>query len=284
MQKPLTQLPTGNQPANASSRSSSWRGWLLAVGMAVSLSGTVLAGSVRANTPDQAPAPLQEMLSQVDAAANSRDLQKVMQYYSPNFTNTDGLNRRSLEQALTQLWKRYPDLKYKTELKSWKAEGNSFVIETVTQLTGTQQSENRQLKLISSLRSQQRLDNQQISRQEILAEQSQITSGQKPPTVKLTIPEQVNVGEEFSFDAVVQEPLGDGLLLGAALEEPVRADGLINPTTTDLELLSAGGIFKVGRAPKTPESRWLSAVVVRQDGMTLVTQRLRVVNRQGGRR
>ncbi|MGA7936296.1 MAG: nuclear transport factor 2 family protein, partial [Kovacikia sp.] len=118
---------------------------------------------------------------------------------------------------------------------------------------------------------------QKIVQQEILAEKSQITSGKNPPTVLLNVPEQVKPGQQFNFDAIVQEPLGNDVLLGSALEEPVKPDGFINPTTADLEVLSAGGIYKVGRAPATPESRWLSAVLVRQDGMTLVTQRMNVV-------
>jgi hypothetical protein len=97
--------------------------------------------------------------------------------------------------------------------------------------------------------------------------------------VKLNLPEQVTTGQSFSFDAIVQEPQGNDLLLGPAVEEPVKFNGLIKPTTLDLELLSAGGIFKMGRAPATATNRWISAVLVRQDGMTMITQRLRVVDR-----
>lgn len=61
------------------------------------------------------------------------------------------------------------------------------------------------------------------------------------------------------------------------MEEPVQADKYLNPTPVDLELLSSGGLFKVGRAPSTPGSQWLSAVIMRGDGMTMVTQRVQVV-------
>jgi hypothetical protein len=94
--------------------------------------------------------------------------------------------------------------------------------------------------------------------------------------VKIDAPEQVKPGQEFVFDAIVQEPLGENILLGAAIEEPVQASGLLKPTTVNLDLLPAGGIFKMGKASQKPESRWLSAVLVRFDGMTMVTQRLRV--------
>jgi hypothetical protein len=93
------------------------------------------------------------------------------------------------------------------------------------------------------------------------------------------LPEQVTIGRSYSFDAIVQEPLGDRLLLGAALEEPITPAGYINPAPLDLELLSSGGLFKTGRAPLRPENRWVSAVVIRDDGTTAVTQRMRVVGR-----
>lgn len=232
-----------------------------------------------AASPDSAPAPVKAALSQIDTAVNGRNLQGVLQFYAPNFASSDGLTRQTLEQSLTQLWKRYPNIQYRTELKSWRNEGAGIVTETVTTITGNQKVGDRELKLESTLRSRQRMENQRIVRQEILAERSQITSGAKPPSVKINLPEQVRTGQEFAFDVIVQEPLGNSLLLGSALEEAVRPAGYLNPTTTDLELLSAGGLFKVGRAPSTPGNRWISAVLVRDDGMTFITQRLRVVSR-----
>jgi hypothetical protein len=242
-------------------------------------SSVLCANRVHAEPPETAPSPLKETLAAIDKAASSHNVQAVLAFYSPNFTHSDGLTRQALEQALTQLWRRYPNLTYRTELKAWKAEGSGFMAETTTHVTGAQKVGDRELKIDSTLQSQQQFENQKIVRQEILAERSQITSGTNPPNVKLNLPEQVNVGQEFSFDAVVQEPLGNDLLLGTALEEPVKADGFVTPTTVDLELLSAGGIFKVGRAPLTADNRWISAVLVRQDGMTMITQRLRIVSR-----
>ncbi|MBW4474266.1 MAG: nuclear transport factor 2 family protein [Stenomitos rutilans HA7619-LM2] len=251
----------------------------MALGLAMTVSSALQANRVNAEPPETAPAPLKETLAAIDKAASNHNVQSVLAFYSPNFTHSDGLTRQTLEQALTQLWKRYPNLTYQTELKNWKAEGGGFTAETVTHVTGTQKVGDRELKIDSTLQAQQQFENQKIVRQNILAERSQITSGTNPPNVKLTLPEQVTTGQEFSFDAVVQEPLGNDLLLGTALEEPVKADGFVNPTTLDLELLSAGGIFKVGRAPLTADNRWISAVLVRHDGMTMITQRLRIVNR-----
>ncbi|HEY9845599.1 MAG TPA: hypothetical protein V6D03_05315, partial [Candidatus Caenarcaniphilales bacterium] len=122
------------------------------------------------------------------------------------------------------------------------------------------------------------LDNQKITRQEILAEHSELTSGAKPPVVELNLPKQVKVGQDYSFDAIVKEPLGESLLLGAALEEPISPKNYLSQAQIKLEALPAGGIFKLGKAPAQASNQWISAVLVREDGMTLISQRLQVVN------
>ena len=230
-----------------------------------------------AATPETAPAPLKQALTQIDAAANRKNLQAVLQFYSPNFVHSDGLNRRLLEQALTQLWRQYPNLIYRTELKSWQPDGRGIRAETVTYISGTQTVNGQSLKLDSTLQSRQQFEGQTIVQQDVLAETSKVMSGENPPNVRVSLPAQVRVGEPFSFDAIVQDPLDRDLLLGSALEEPVKPIGYLTPTTVNLELLASGGIFKVGRASNTPGSRWISAVLVRYGGTTMVTQRLRIV-------
>jgi len=237
------------------------------------------ATATKAEDPATAPPQLKELLAQIDAAANRRDVEGVMQFYSQDFKHSDGLTHAQMEDALKQLWERYPQLTYRTELQSWENQGDGIVAETVTTVTGTQPKDGTMMKLESMLRSRQRYENQQIVSSEILAERSQLTSGVNPPQLQVILPEQVRIGQSFNFDAIVQEPLGDNLLLGTALEEPINGDRYSQPSDFDLELLSAGGIFKVGRAPLTPQDRWISAVLIRGDGMTMITRRLNIVER-----
>jgi hypothetical protein len=231
-----------------------------------------------ANTPETAPPELKRAIAQMDNAANAKNMQSVLQLYSPSFRHEDGLNRQMLEQSLTRLWKQYPNLTYRTELKSWQVLQNGTQAETITYITGTQISNGQELKLTSILQARHRFQNQRIVEQSVLSERNLITTGDKPPTVTLSLPNQVKTGQEFNFDAIVQEPLESDLLLGAVLEEPVNVNGYLKTPTMDLEPLSSGGIFKVGRASKMPTSQWISAVLVRHGGMTMVTQRLRVVD------
>jgi len=256
-----------------------WQTWSLTAS-AATLSWVIgIAAPLSAQNPTAAPEPLKVLLTGIDTAANQQNVKSVVDFYSPNFTHSDGLNRQTLQESLSTLWKRYPNLNYRTELKSWKREGNAIVADTVTYITGVKKEGDREFKLDAQLESRQRVENQKIVNQEVLQERSQITSGTNPPTLKISLPEQVRSGQEFTFDAIVQEPLGDDLLMGAALEEPIKPEGFLNVTTANLEPLNSGGIFKVGKAPTNAVPHWLSAVIVRHDGITMVTQRLRVQGR-----
>lgn len=235
--------------------------------------------SARASTAQTAPPEIKNILSQIDTAANKRDIKSVMQFYSANFMHGDGLSRQNMEKALTAFWSRYPNLRYNTQLQSWKAEGNAIVAETVTNITGAPVAGGDSLVFNATIRSRQRMTGKQITRQEIISELTQISSGSKPPSVEIRLPQQVKVGQQYSFDAIVQEPLGEDYLLGTALEEQILPEKYLRPTPVNLELLSSGGLFKVGRAPNSPGSQWVSAVIMRGEGMTMVTQRMQVVKK-----
>ena len=236
----------------------------------------------RASQPENTPSTLTKLLTQMDTAANQGNVKAVMQFYSPTFTHGDGLNRKGMEQALTGLWKRYPKLRYTTKLESWKSEGNTIIAETITSISGLPVSgniSNNNLTLQSTIKSRQKVTGSKIVRQDILSERTQLTAGSTPPQVEIKLPQQVKVGEKYSFDAIVQEPLGEDFLLGAAMEEPIQVNKLLNPTTANLEFLSVGGLFKIGRAPFSPGTQWVSAVIRRGEDMTIITQRLQVVKK-----
>lgn len=252
----------------------------LVFGIVLTGMGVVYAQTEPSEPTESAPSELTDTITQIDAAANQRNLDGVMQFFSPTFVHTDGLNQSQLEDAIEALWERYPQLTYETKLDNWQRDGEAIAFETTTTITGTQTLNDRDFTLTSTVRSRQRLENGQIIRQEILAEQSRLTSGEAPPTVEMQLPEQVVIGRDFNFDAIVQEPLGTRLLLGAAVEEPITANSYFTSTPIELEPLSAGGLFKVGRAPALPDSRWISAIIIREDGITLETRRVRVVGRE----
>lgn len=233
----------------------------------------------QASAPTNAPPQLKNLLTQIDTAANQRNVKAVMQFYSPSFKHGDGLNYQTMEQALNALWKQYPQLRYSTQLQSWKLQGNVIIADTVTKITSLPSPNNNNMALSATITSRQQVSGGKILRQDILSERTQVTSGSKPPQIDFKLPQQVTIGQQYNFDAIVQEPLGEDYILGTALEEPIQANKYLSPTPVDLQLLSSGGLFKIGKAPMTPGSQWVSAVIMRGDGMTMITQRMQVVKK-----
>ncbi len=226
------------------------------------------------------PAELSNVVYALDQAASKQDIDTVMKYYAPTFNHSDGLNRDRYKQTLSELWQRYKNISYRTEISKWEQQGDLITAETVTMVQGVKGAENDNFKLEARLISTQTYKNingqLQVVSQQVLAEQSSLSAGDAPPPVKLKAPELIGVGRQYVLDAIVTEPLGTSLLLGAALEEPVEAKNYLNDNTIDLRPLRAGGVFKIGQAPFSSGDRWISVVLVRESGITIASQRLRV--------
>ncbi len=237
-----------------------------------------LAASVATASVAQAQTPpdIMTFVQQLDQAASQEDLLQVLEAYSETLSHGDGLTRDDLEAALIQFWEQYDNLVYETNVDSWERTGTGYSTETTTTITGTREMGDQALLLTAELTAQQDIVNGQIISQNILSESSSVTAGNNPPELKVNLPEQVDTGESFYFDAIVVEPLGERLLLGTAVEEIVSSAGYVALPEIEFELLTSGGLFKVGQAPATPGQRWLSAVVVRDDGIVGTTRRLQV--------
>lgn len=234
--------------------------------------------SARADTATiAAPAALKAILTDIDAAANGRKLPELSRYYSPNFSTSDGLNKTAWQQSLGQFWQSYTNLKYATTLDSWQGQGNNYTANTTTKITGVQNLEGRIFNLQATIQSRQKIVGGQIVEQQILRERTQLSSGTKPPTIELNLPEKLKTNAEYNLDAIVTEPLGEDILMGTTIEQPVSAQSYGKQPTYKLELLTAGGLFKIARAPGKSGDYWFSTVFIRPAGMTTLTQRVRVV-------
>ena len=231
---------------------------------------------VRAETANTVPDELAKIVNKIETAANEQDLDRLMKYYDADFTNEDGLTADAVKTALAKMWSNYPQLNYETKINSWSKKGDELVAETVTKIVGLQKNQGETIRLESNLKSRQYFRDQKLVRQEILSEQTKVSKGDRPPQIKVNLPETVKVGEKYNFDTIVTEPLEGSILLGAALEERTGTNLYLRPSTLELEPLSAGGIFKVVTAPRLSDNHWLSAIIVRGDGMTMVTQRVRI--------
>ncbi|MGB8702351.1 MAG: nuclear transport factor 2 family protein [Thermosynechococcaceae cyanobacterium] len=255
-------------------------GWQLPLRAATPIatpSSPTTATPAPANTA--APPPvLLEFVKNLDAAASRKDLGAAMQYFSANLTHSDGLDNKTYSEALKAFWQNTPSVQYQTQIDSWQLQGpNQYLMETTTTIRGVQKAAERDMTLESTVRSRTTIIDQKITNQTILSEQTRLSAGDKAPNVQINLPEQVTVGQSFNFDAIVKDPLGEDLLLGAALEESVTPDRYLQPAAVTLEPLSAGGLFKIGKAPQQPGRKWISAILIQSSGMAIVSQRLNVV-------
>lgn len=237
---------------------------------------TGMGSTARAQNQGNPPPELIQAIADIEDAANSRDLEDLLASHSKNFTNTDGLTYASLSATLKRMWRNYSQLSYTTKIESWEQQGEQLIANTITYIRGTQRNNGRVARLNSTLKSRQYFQNQKLVRQEILSEQTQLTSGLKPPKVRVIVSEEVKAGEKYNFDVIATEPLENNLLLGAAIEEKTGSDRYTNPSALELKPLPAGGIYKVVTAPRLAASHWLSAILVRGDGITMVTRRVNI--------
>jgi hypothetical protein len=236
---------------------------------------SVFGLTAQAAPPETAPTALVNALEQIESASNEQDIEGVMAFYADGFMNTDGFGYDMLKATLPQLWERYDSLSYRVELQSWEEVNDGYVAETVTYIDGMQTTP-RRLTLESVIHSRQEFTGNKIISQEILSERNQLTSGSTSPEVIVILPERVEPGDSYGFDAIVQEPLGERYLLGAALDEGTTEEDFFTPRPLDLELLSAGGLFKLGDAPGSTDHLWVSGLLIRDDGLIVITRRLRV--------
>ena len=230
------------------------------------------------------PAALQASLDAMIAAANGRDIEAVMSLYAPEFEHGDDLSLAEVQSAIESLWDRHPELDYSATVVDWEDGDEGLVAEIVTEITGTQAAVlgSFQLEGTTSVRnvyvaSPVDPNTLLLQSQTILAESTTLTSGDMPPDAVLTIPETVSVGSVFDVEAVLEEPLGDRLLLGTALEEPINAETYLEAPPLPLETLQAGGIFRRADAPIRPGSEWISVMLVSDDGILIEGRRLNVV-------
>ena len=246
-------------------------------GILLLTAGTYSFGNqIQAQTAGEIPEELAETIAEMETAANEQNLDELMDYYAENFTNEDGLTAESVEAALEETWATYPQMTYDIAVDSWEEKGDEFVAETTTKITGSQDTQGRVVRLESDIRSRQYFQDGKMVKQEILTEETRLTTGDRPPQIKVNLPETVKVGEKYNFDTIVTEPLDGGVLLGAALEERTGINRYLNPSELELEPLSAGGIYKVVTAPRLEDNHWLSAIVIRGNGITMVTKRVRI--------
>jgi len=214
-----------------------------------------------------------ELIASIDIANNNQDIETLQEFISPQFTNQDGLNNESLLESVKKLWQKYPNLRYTTAINSTEQNNEQLIVNITTQIEGSYNDGAMTFNLSSEVSSRQVFENNQLISQEIIREKTRVTSGENPPQVTVQLPEKARFGQQFDFDAIVDKPIDNDLLLGGVREDRINSSLFLNPEPLDLDALTAGGIFK--RVTMGSGDRWYSVVFIQDDGMTLITQRVR---------
>ena len=147
-------------------------------------------------------------------------------------------------------------------------------------VSGTRQQDG----LSYSFQAQQRValstDQGLITGQEILSDQSVLTSARQPVPISLLIPDTVLTGSRYDVDVVVDQPLGRALLAGGLIA--VTPQQVLTQFSPDIQLepLGGGGLFKSVQAPFQPGTQTWAALLVHPDGVITVSKRVQVVDDQ----
>ena len=170
---------------------------------------------------------------------------------------------------------RFPETRWAVRPGQSLADGRSTVQLAVS---GTRQQDG----LSYSFKAKQRLafstDAGLITGQEVLSDQSVLTSARKPLPISLLIPDKVLTGSRYDVDVVVDQPLGKAMLAGGLIG--VTPQQVMEQQSPDVQLepLGGGGLFKSVQAPFQPGVQTWAALLVHPDGVITVSKRVQVVD------
>ena len=183
----------------------------------------------------------------------------------------------TLMESFRRFSMRFPETRWAVTPGQPLADGRSTVKLAVS---GTRQQDG----LSYSFKANQRLafstEAGLITAQEVLSDQSVLTSARKSLPISLLIPDRVLTGSRYDVDVVVDQPLGKALLAGGLVAVTPQQVLAQQSPDVQLEPLGGGGLFKSVQAPFQPGIQTWAALLVHPDGVITVSKRVQVVNDQ----
>lgn len=239
---------------------------LLRASLATVLSAAAMMSALPASAARGANATLSARLQQ---ALNAEDrVQALSALMAPDQAET-------LIERFRRFSKRFPETRWAVRPGQSLADGRSTVNLAVS---GTRQQDG----LSYSFKAKQRLafstDGGLITGQEVLSDQSVLTSASKPLPISLLIPDTVLTGSRYDVDVVLDQPLGKALLAGGLIAVTPQQVLAQQSPDVQLEPLGGGGLFKSVQAPFQPGPQTWAALLVHPDGVITVSKRVQVVD------
>ncbi|AGY60338.1 hypothetical protein GKIL_4092 [Gloeobacter kilaueensis JS1] len=226
-------------------------------------------------------ARIRATVEKIDAASNKQDLEALLVNYAPGFRSADGLTYEATRKAVAALWSKLSQPTYQTNVTAVVPQKNQVRVNATTFLNAGYKSDlGEPGKLESQVETSSLYEEQQgafkLVSQRVLAERTKLSIGSNPPQVNLNLPEAVRVGRPFKIEAILPTSLQKSPALGGIRLSPITARSPGAVEAPALEPLRTGGLFKTGQAPQRPTDQAITLAIVRQGGLLLVNQRLKV--------
>ena len=223
-----------------------------------------------AASPD-APAQASPLLQSLEAALNAPGdgaLEALLQP-APGFDPAAITARR---QALRS---RFPDARWSVTPGPTLANGRATVNLRVT-------GSRNQAPFAFSLEADQQLalawSGGRISGEEILREQSVVSTTNGDLAVRLQVPDAVLTGQRYDVDLIVDQPLQGAITAGGLIALTPEQVKTFETPILPMGPLYGGGLFKTVQAPASPGAQTWALVLVHPKGIISFSKRVRVVS------
>jgi hypothetical protein len=199
-----------------------------------------------------------------------------------NSGSEQGLEAVVAPALLPMLARRYQAFRNDFPVVNWAvqpaeplADGRSTFVVTVNGAT-TAQGLGYQLQ--SEERLAIRTDAGRLVAQDVISQESLLRSGKRPLQVSMGIPDVVLTGSSYDIDLIVDEPLGQAIVVGGLIELTDQQLTTLSQPNLRLTPLAGGGLFKRVQAPQRPGSQTWALMLVHPDGVVTATKRVQIVS------
>ena len=231
------------------------------------LLGSALALPLSSRAVTQVPVDLRERLEVAPNRSESNVAALKALYTHEQFD--------VLEERYRLFSSRFPQLNWSVRPGTATSDGRSTMRIAVS---GTRQQDGLSFSFYANQHLAVTTDSGLITNQEILSDQSVMTTAKESLPISLLIPDSVLTGSRYDVDVVVDKPLGDALLAGGLIA--LTPEQVLGQESPDIQLqpLGGGGLFKSVQAPFQPGIQTWAALLVHPEGVVSVSKQVRVVD------
>jgi len=111
---------------------------------------------------------------------------------------------------------------------------------------------------------------------EVVDEESILNSQKSPLIVKIVSPNNVLTGEKYEMNLIIENPLDNSITASGMIVLKNEDNNKISNDIFGIKPNQSGGLFKYIKAPLTPGSQTISAIITHPEGIYLITKKIKV--------